>query len=215
MARTLRIDVAFDLICPWCWIGKRQLDQARERLVQSDPDVQLDMHWHSVQLIPQVPPEGWPFAAFYERRLGSPAAVRARQAQVLAAARRAGVAIDFSRIATFPNTAAAHRLLAHARVQLVPAAFEALLQRLFEGYFLQGENLGDAATLAAIAEVHGIAATSPADVPDESAEPALQAVLGVPHFVFNGTLALSGAQPADALWAAMRQAVSDAEASPA
>jgi predicted DsbA family dithiol-disulfide isomerase len=211
MPRTLRVDVWFDLICPWCWIGKRQLDQARERLARTDPDVRVDTHWHSVQLIPQVPPQGWPFAAFYEQRLGGPDAVRARQAQVLDAARRAGVTIDFSRIDTFPNTAAAHRLLALGLAQLSPEAHEALLQHLFEGYFLRGENLGDAATLAAIAAEHGVesAAVEPAavDSATQDADDAAQRVSGVPLFVFDRSLALSGAQPAEVLWSAMRQSI--------
>ncbi|UUZ65839.1 DsbA family protein [Polaromonas sp. P1-6] len=77
MARTLRIDVYFDLICPWCWIGKSLLLQARERLAASDPEARVEVYWHSVQLIADVPEEGWPYAAFYERRLGSTLAVRA------------------------------------------------------------------------------------------------------------------------------------------
>lgn len=208
MARTLRIDVWIDLICPWCWIGKSLLVQARDRLAESDPDVRIETHWNSLQLIPQVPPEGWPYAAFYERRLGSPEAVRARQAQVLEAAQRAGVVIDFSRITTFPNTAAAHQLLAGARAQLTPGAFEALLQRLFEAHFLRGEKLGDAATLAAIAAAHGVAPAAPDGALPRAAENGPQGVSGVPFFVFNGALALSGAQPVDALWATMRRALS-------
>ncbi|HYP71895.1 MAG TPA: DsbA family protein, partial [Variovorax sp.] len=170
----------------------------------SDPQVQVETRWHSVQLIPQVPPEGLPFAAFYEHRLGSAEAVRARQAQVMAAASDAGADIDFARIAVFPNTAAAHALLARARTQLAPEAFEALLQRLFEGYFTRGENLGDATTLAAIAAAHGVALNDAALAPTE---PGPQAVSGVPLFVFNDEIALSGAQPAQVLWSAMRKAL--------
>lgn len=212
MARTLRIDVWLDLICPWCWIGKSLLGQARRRLAESDPDVQVQTHWRSVQLIPQVPPEGWPYAAFYEHRLGGPEAVRARQAQVLAAARPAGVAIDFSRITTFPNTAAAHRLLAQGIAQLAPADVEALLDRLFEAYFVRGEDLGDTATLDTIAAAHGVAPEAPDGSGSAAADPAAASVSGVPFFVFNGALALSGAQPADTLWAAMRRALADADA---
>ena len=208
-ARTLQIDVWLDLICPWCWIGKSLLGQARRRLAESDPEVQVQTRWRSVQLIPQVPPEGWPYKVFYERRLGGPQAVRARQAQVLAAARPAGVAIDFSRITTFPNTAAAHRLLAQGIAQLAPADAEALLDRLFEAYFVRGEDLGDAATLGAIAVAHGVAPV--ADGLHASGPEPAAAVSGVPFFVFNGGLALSGAQPANVLWEAMRRAVAGAD----
>ncbi|MBS0315619.1 MAG: DsbA family oxidoreductase [Proteobacteria bacterium] len=201
-ATTLSVDVWFDLICPWCWIGKHNLARALERLAETDPGLQVEVRWHSVQLIPQTPPEGWPFDAFYEHRLGSREAVLARRAQVLDAARRAGAPIDYSRITVFPSTAAAHRLLAAGAAQLEPAALDALLSRLFEGYFVQGENLGDADTLASIAAAHGVAPDGPA----VQAEPGLNPASGVPFFVFNGAFALSGAQPADVLWAAMRQA---------
>ena len=199
---TLSVDVWFDLICPWCWIGKHNLDQAVHRLRETDPSLRVRTTWHSVQLIPQTPPQGWPFDAFYERRLGSREAVLARRAQVLDAARRAGAPIDYSRITVFPSTAAAHRLLAAGAAQLEPAAFDALLTHLFEGYFVRGENLGDADTLAAITAAHGVAPDGPA----VQAGPDLSAASGVPFFVFNETFALSGAQPADVLWAAMRQA---------
>ena len=203
--RTLSVDVWFDLVCPWCWIGKHNLARAVERLRQTDPGLQVQATWHSVQLIPQVPPQGWPFDAFYEQRLGSREAMLARRAQVQAAAGLAGAPIDYSRLTVFPNTAAAHRLLAAGKAQLAPAAFDALLTRLFEGYFTQGENLGDAATLAAIASAHGVDANGPAahDEPDAQATSH-----GVPFFVFDRALAVSGAQSADVLWAAMRQAVS-------
>ena len=206
-ARTLAVDVWFDLVCPWCWIGKHNLARALDRLRQTDPGLQVRTTWHSVQLIPQVPPQGWPFDAFYEQRLGSREAMLARRAQVQAAARLAGAPIDYTRLTVFPNTAAAHRLLAAGKAQLAPAAFDALLTRLFEGYFTQGENLGDAATLAAIASAHGVDPSGPAahDAPDAEAS-----AHGVPFFVFDRALAVSGAQSADVLWAAMRQAATAA-----
>ena len=108
-ATTLSVDVWFDFVCPWCWIGKHHLAQAVERLRQTDPGVRVQTTWHSVQLIPQTPPQGWPFDAFYEQRLGSREAVLARRAQVQEAARRAGAPIDYARLSVFPSTAAAHR----------------------------------------------------------------------------------------------------------
>lgn len=203
--KTVTVDVWFDLVCPWCWIGKHNLDQAVERLRQTDPGLQVEVVWHSVQLIPQTPPQGWPFDAFYEKRLGSREAVLARRAQVVEAARSAGAPIDYTRLTVFPNTAAAHRLLAAGQAQLAPAAFDALLTRLFEGYFTRGENLGDADVLAAIAAAQGVDPAGPAAQDEPGMEAASQ---GVPLFVFNRTWALSGAQPADVLWSALRQAAS-------
>lgn len=205
MRRIFNVDVYIDLICPWCLIGKSHLRRAIERLAETDPGVDVRVRWHSVQLAPDVPVEGWPFAEFYERRLGGREAAQARQAQVRAAAAQAGVSIDFSRISIFPNTAKAHRLLAVGAPQLANG-LDRLIDRLFSAYFQRGENLGDAATLMAIAAAQGLD-------PDETRKalatngslPTSHAVQGVPYFVLNRRYAISGAQPADVLYAAMRQ----------
>ena len=154
MTKTLKIDVYVELICPWCLIGKRHLASALAQLADTDPDLRVQVQWHTVQLIPQVPREGWPFAEFYLRRLGSPEAVRQRQAQVRAAAAQAGVEIDFARIERFPSTTLAHRLLAFAASQ--PSVVDAMLDRLFEAYFQRGENIGDIDTLLDIAQELGL-----------------------------------------------------------
>jgi predicted DsbA family dithiol-disulfide isomerase len=206
MRRILNVDVYIDLICPWCLIGKSHLRRALERLAETDPDVDVRVRWHSVQLAPDVAAEGWPFAEFYERRLGGREAAQARQAQVRAAAAQAGASIDFSRINIFPNTAKAHRLLAVGAPQLDANGFDRLIDRLFSAYFQRGENLGDGATLTAIAAEQGLD-------PDETRKALATngnlltspAVQGVPYFVLNRRYAISGAQPAEMLHAAMRQ----------
>ncbi|GGH60233.1 hypothetical protein GCM10010975_22740 [Comamonas phosphati] len=203
---TFSVDVWFDLICPWCWIGKHNLDRALKRLQETDSGLQVEVSWHSVQLIPQTPSQGWPYDEFYEKRLGGREAMLARRAQVQEAAERAGAPIDYTRLTVFPSTAAAHQLLAAGRAQLTPAAFDALLTRLFEGYFVGGENLGDAGLLESIAAEHGVLLDGArlSAAPQQGDE--LAARSGVPFFLFNGTHALAGAQPAEVLWGAMRQA---------
>jgi len=176
MNPNVRIDVYVELICPWCLIGKRHLARALEQLAQTEPELRVDVQWHLVQLIPQVPAEGWPFAEFYQRRLGSPEAVRQRQAQVKAAAAQAGVEIDFARIERFPNTTLAHRLLAFV-AQHPPSQVEAMIERDPVQAWLMTEP-------------------TPAEAPPVS---------GVPLFVFNGQFAVSGAQPSDVLLSAIRQ----------
>lgn len=110
MATVLHIDVYVDLICPWCLIGKRYLDQALQLFQQITPTVPVAVVWHSVQLLPDVPAQGWDFNAFYLQRLGGEQALGQRQAQVNAAASRAGFQIDFSKIPRMPNTLQAHQL---------------------------------------------------------------------------------------------------------
>lgn len=204
-APALRIDAWLDLICPWCLIGKRQLDQALCHWRQERPGQDVVLHWHSVRLVEGVPPQGWDFAAFYERRLGSAQAVRARQAQVLEAARRAGAHIDFDRIRVFPDTGPAHQLLAVGGRHLGEAAQAALIEDLLQAHFQRGQHLGDPATLLDIAQAHGL---DPREVAAQLHLPLASDMppSGVPFFVFNRRLALSGAQPPAALLAAMRAA---------
>jgi len=198
----VQVDVYFDLICPWCWIGKTHLDTARRLLAEQQPDVPLAVRWHSVQLIPQTPPQGWPYQAFYEHRLGGPEAVRARRAQVQAAADRAGLTIQHERIAVFPNTWRAHRLLALA-AQQHPDIYEALLNDLFEAYFVQGLDIGDPQVLASLAQTHGVdsAVAEAFEAPPVWSMP--DGANGVPLFVFNQRQAVSGAQPPEVLLAAL------------
>lgn len=203
---TLQIDAYFDLICPWCWIGKTHLSTARRLLAERMPELQVRIRWHSVQLIPQVPPQGWPYQAFYEHRLGGPDAVRARRAQVQAAANLAGLVIHHEKIAVFPNTWRAHHLLLLAE-SLGTDAHEALLDKLFESYFVHGLNIGDDTVLEPLAQSLGLDLSNAEalDVPPVWHMP--EGASGVPLFVFNQQHAISGAQPPEVLLSAMLQPV--------
>lgn len=206
MAPGLVIDVYFDLICPWCLIGKRHLDQALAEIRKIDPLRAITVRWHSVQLLPDVPPEGLDFTAFYVNRLGSAQAVRQRQAQVSDAAVRAGAEVDFARIPRMPNTRLAHQLLAFACTRLTSPQHTQLLERLLEAHFSRGENLGDRAALVGIAQGFGLPAAELLDWLDSGKGlPVPIEVPGVPFFVFDRQIALSGAQPPEALLAAIHQ----------
>ncbi|MEX6504551.1 DsbA family oxidoreductase [Pseudomonas zhanjiangensis] len=210
MSRLLRIDVAFDFICPWCLIGKRQLERALARLPAEQGNVQVDLAWHGVQLLPQLPAQGVPFAELYQQRLGSAEAVRLRQAQVQDAATAAGLDLDLQRIERMPNTANAHRLLRGAAQLGRAAQRDALLERLFEAYFLRGEDLGDVDTLLTIAATCGfepaqLAACLRGDGSVFVADKPGLAGQGVPYFVFDRRLAVSGAQPAEVLLGAIEE----------
>jgi len=205
----LAIAVQFDLICPWCFIGMRQLELARTRFAQHCPQVIVDTAWNAVPLLPEIPEEGVPFAEFYERRLGSPAAVQLRLAQVERAAKSAGLTLHPERIRRMPNTARAHALLRRVGQLHEPGLYEALLERLFAAHFQYGEDIGDEACLRTLALEAGVPPEVPAgpapeaDVaaPLPAAEAA--AIVGVPYFAFNGRLFLSGAHDASVLFTAM------------
>ena len=205
----LEVDIWFDLICPWCLIGKRNFERARESLAERAPRLGLRTRWHGMQLLPALPPGGVPFAEFYARRLGGEQAVRTRQAQVQEAAAAAGLQLEFARIRTMPNTFEAHRVLEWTLETAGEAAHERMLERLFGAYFQRGEDIGAHGTLIALAtecELDGEALAGA--LADTAATPraARSTPNGVPYYVFGGRLALSGAQPPALLLAAMLEA---------
>ena len=214
----LSIDVAFDLICPWCLIGKRHLDTAIAQLRAEQPALAVDVEWRSFPLIPDTPLAGIPYREFYVARLGSPQAVAARQAQVRAAAQEAGLTLALERIETFPNTLLAHRLVRFARQAQGALAAAKLVEDLFTRYFVRAENIGDPQVLRLALLECGIATPGEADAPlhhelpwlpplTDPQEAPQRGVTGVPYFVFNGRQALSGAVPAAVLLQSMHAAL--------
>ena len=205
--RSLTVEIFFDFVCPWCLIGKRHLDTAVRRLAEVRPDVRPRLVWRSHALLPETPMGGLPYQAFYVARLGSPEAVSRRRAQVQQAGAAAQVQFAFDRIQVLPNTAKAHAWVArthHARQAR-------LVDRIFSAYFLEGEDIGNGAVLERLAvecdldvevevgDTAGVCAGSPAST--------RYPIPGVPFFVANGTLALSGATPSEALLDFMLRAV--------
>lgn len=207
MSRQLHIDVFFDFICPWCLIGKRQLQTAIKQLHRTDPDIDVILHWRGVQLLPHIPVEGVPFQAFYLKRLGSVTSVRMRQAQVRQAANVVGVDLDFDRIKRMPNTAQAHHLLEHALKIGSPKQCDMLLEQLFAAYFHHSEDIGDTAVLLKIAALCGFSADTLGNYLDEPFISANTGGNGVPYFIFDGRSALAGAHSADILYKAMLEAL--------
>lgn len=216
MTQELVIDVYVDLICPWCLIGKRHLDQALAELAGADPEVAVDVRWHSVQLLPDLPVEGRDFTEFYIQRKGSAQAVRQGQERVEQAALGAGAEVNFSIIARMPNTLQAHQLLAFAHARQTSLQHAQLLERLLAAHFSRGEYLGERATLLAIGQDFDLPAAELNHWLDSGmGKPVPLDVPGVPFFVFNQRLALSGAQPPELLLSGMRQALEAPRALPA
>jgi predicted DsbA family dithiol-disulfide isomerase len=205
----LTIDVFSDVICPWCFIGARRLDQALEPLARNEPDgVRAHVTFRPFLLDPSTPPEGADLRARLRAKYG--ADPERMFANVEAAARSSGIPLDFSKVRRTPPTIAAHTLLRHAAAR---GTQHDLAVALFEAYFLEGKDIGDPAQLAAIAARQGFdddeARLLAADDRElratrlEADDAVARGVRAVPLFVFGGRTKLSGAQPPDIL----RQAI--------
>lgn len=223
-SRTLTVEAYFDLICPWCLIGKRHLEAAVAMLAHTHPDAAVQVTWRSYPLMPILPPEGIPYREFYLARLGSAEAVAARRAQVRAAAQEAGVTLEFERIQTMPNTVLAHRLVRFAERTAGPRVQAALVDDLFRRYFQAGEDIGDPMVLRRAATAAGVPAPGGADDPIHHELEWLPALLepgetpprngmGVPHFVIDGNRSVSGARHAAVLHQTMAKALDSASKS--
>ena len=205
----MNIDVYHDIPCPWCRIGKANLETA---LRQWDGEP-VTMTWRPFLLDPDVPPAGTPLRDFYRRKFGAEN-VEPMFERVRAAGHRAGVEFDFEDAIRAPS------LDAHRLISLAPEeARTAIVDGLQRAYFNEGRNVSDLETLADVAEAAGLdreetlARLQSGERSTETAEAIENAyrvgVTGVPFFVFDDRYALSGAQPPDTILAAMRQTVRD------
>jgi predicted DsbA family dithiol-disulfide isomerase len=204
------IDVISDVVCPWCYIGKRHLEEALDSL---PADVRPIVRWHPFQLNPDLPGAGVDRRSYLEQKFGG--ADRATQIyeRVKAAGRQAGLALDFDAILRQPNTLDAHRLVAWA--QGSGADTEPLVEALFKAYFVEGRFIGDRAVLAAIAGECGLDAAAAralldselgaADITEMDRRTRQMGITGVPFFVFNQRVGVSGAQGSAALLDALAQ----------
>lgn len=205
MKQNLQIDFSLDLICPWCWIGLRNLLTAHTALLAKQPELLLDLHWHADTLLPQIPEQGLPYQAFYEARLGGPKAVEMRRAQVRAAAEAAGLQINHAAIETFPNTRLVCALVNYAQTQLDSQAMIGFVESIFAAYFVQGRNIGDTAVLQQLAHTAALN-WNPGEFDALQYQSGLQHSGGVPHMVFNQRLQVTGAVAPAELLRAMEHA---------
>jgi predicted DsbA family dithiol-disulfide isomerase len=198
----IRLDIFSDPVCPWCFIGKANLDRA----LAAAPDHPFLIQWHPFQLNPEMPAEGTDKRAYLEARFGGPARVDAIHERLREVARDAGVALDPDRPKRMPNTLDAHRLIHWAGIE---GRQMAVVSALFSAYWTGGRDIGDAEVLAQIAGACGMdqAATlrllaGDADADDiraRDADARAKGVDAVPTFLIAGQYVVSGAQPPD-LW---------------
>ena len=198
----IKLDILSDPICPWCYIGKANLDRA----LAAAPDHPFQIAWHPFQLNPDMPEGGMDRRTYLETKFGGKEQAVAVYARIAEAAEIAGLKIDFEAIKTTPNTINAHRLIHWSGLE---GRQTAVVSRLFKAYFEVGQDIGDVGILLDIAEGVGMDRemtarlfATDADTDDlraRDADARAKGVSGVPTFVLANQHVLPGAQPAE-LW---------------
>lgn len=202
MTATIRLDIFSDPICPWCYIGKANLDRALE----SRPGHPFAIEWHPFQLNPDMPREGVDRRWYLETKFGGKTRAVEVYARVEAAAKAAGLEIDFERVARTPNSLDAHRVIHWAGLEGRQHAVKGALMR---AYFREGRDIGDAAVLADVAGEAGMDAAmvvrlleGEADRDEMAARDAdarRKGLTGVPGFLIGQQYFVAGAQPVE-MW---------------
>lgn len=205
----LTIEVYSDVVCPWCYVGKRRLEQALESTGRQESAL---VFWRPFQLNPTMPKEGMDRREYLEAKFGGPGEMQAIQNRISEAGASAGIEFAFERIARTPNTFDAHRLIWFAQQQ---GRQDAAVEELFHGYFTEGLTIGEAGVLVSLAGRAGLDVAAVGRflashdgieaVRQEEARGRQLGIRGVPYFVFNGKTALSGAQPVETFLEAIEQ----------
>lgn len=198
-----KLDVLSDPICPWCFIGKARLDQA----LINHPDHPFTIEWHPFQLNPGMPVGGMDRREYLETKFGGRANAMRVYGQIAQAAEESGLEIDFAKIERTPNTLDAHRLIHWAGIE---GRQTAVVSALFKAYFQDGQDIGDPATLRAIAEgaemdgdmIARLLASDAdrADIIARDTHARQRGVNSVPTFIVANAHVVPGAQPPE-LWA--------------
>ena len=193
----LHVEVIADLICPFCFLGKRRLDQAM-RAVQGPSEVS----WYPYQLNPDMPAEGMSFDDYLARRFGNPANIQPVLDRLVAEGRAEGIEFRFDKLAHVPNTLPAHQLMHLAETEGKDQS--ALAEDLMTAFFQRGANIGDPDVLVSVAAGHGLDADAVRHavqddqvrqiVLSREAQVRSSGMSGVPGYLLNRRLLVVGAQ---------------------
>jgi len=212
MTQPLTVDVVSDVVCPWCFIGKKRLEKA----IALRPDIAVEVRWHPYFLNDWVPREGISRDEYLTKKFGSPERYKSIAGRVADAAAAEGLTYNVGGIARQPNTLDCHRLILWARNAGDPGRMK---QRLMELYFTEGADLTDREVLVQAAADCGmdpavtrdlLASDRDVERVTQEAEQAKEAGIdGVPCFILGGVMAVSGAQDPVYLADAMDRAVEE------
>ncbi len=216
--QTVKLDILSDPICPWCYIGKTHLDKALAKV----PEHPFVIEWHPFQLNPDMPDAGMDRREYLERKFGGKdGAVRA-YAPVVEHAENAGLKINFEGMKRTPNTLDAHRLIHWAGIE---GKQNAVVDALFDAYFVQARDIGDPEVLSDIADSAGMDAAvvmkllksdaDREDIRNRDTHSREMGVSSVPTFIVANQHAVPGAQPPEMWEKVIGEIMSQLEASSA
>ena len=198
----MQLDVIFDTVCPWCYIGKRRLELA----IAMRPNCDVHIRWRPFMLNPDMPPGGIDRTAYLIKKFGSETRVRRVYGAIGEAGHSVEIDFAFDRIQRTPNSVSSHRLVRRAAGSIDVSP---MVERLFEAYFIDGADIGDIDVLVDIAASYGLAAdpirrylesdADVAEVYEENARAHRLGINGVPAFSFQGNMVISGAQEPEVL----------------
>jgi len=198
----IRLDIFSDPVCPWCLIGKANLDRAME----SRPEHPFQVQWHPFQLNPEMPKEGVGHVDYLAAKFGSREKAVQAMLQVAEHAKTAGAEIDMAKVTRLPNTLDAHRVIHWAGIE---GRQTAMVARLFKAHWREGKDIGEAATLARLAGEVGMDAAAVArllatdadadDIRARDMDARQKGVNAVPTFLIAQHYVVSGAQPVE-MW---------------
>jgi predicted DsbA family dithiol-disulfide isomerase len=206
VAKKLTVEVASDVICPWCYIGKRRLEKA---LASVGGELDVQVRWLPFQLNPDMPPGGMSRADYRRAKFGSVERGRELDARVAAEGAKEGIAFAFDRMQRTPNTSRAHQLIDVAQKA---GKAQPVVDALFRAYFEEAKDIGDEAVLAAIAQACGVEewprSAQAGEVQALEDDVRSLGIQAVPTFILDRKLGVSGAHPPESLVEAMKEAAS-------
>lgn len=198
----MQLEVVFDTVCPWCFIGKRRLEQA----LAERPHLKVKPRWHAFLLNPEMPPEGIDRSAYLVKKFGSEARVRRIYGAIAEAGHSVEIAFAFDRIRRTPNSINSHRLIRFAERE---GRAEDAVEALFQAFFVAARDIGEVDVLIEIGHELGLDGPAlesylasdqdVAAVYDENARAHRLGINGVPSYVFNNRMIISGAQEAQVI----------------
>jgi predicted DsbA family dithiol-disulfide isomerase len=198
----LQVDIIADLVCPWCYLGKRRLDDAL--LAVHGPSV---VSWYPFQLNPAMPEAGMGFSEYLAARFGDPETLQPALAHLTAAGAAEGIRFRFDRITHIPNTLNAHRVMKLAEREGINAS--GLAEDILRGFFEDGLDISKRDVLLDIGDRSGLSSTSinrtldddasRQTVLSQEAQVRRSGVTGVPDFLINKRLFVIGAQSTESL----------------